>query len=236
MAHHSIVVYCEDSSLRCDVSDHLRLDGHSVYVAEAKEQFLWALTERSPAAVVLGGTPTLSATLALLRELRDATCGGDRDVPALVLSAESDEFCELAALEAGADDFQRSSVSYLVLRARLAALIARSQITRQPRRLTVGALHVDAERREATYGSKRLALSKLEFALLHRLACEPERVVSRQELLCDIWGYPTDAGARTRTVDAHAARVRRKLIQAGACSAIENRRGVGYRLGALGLG
>ena len=81
-----------------------------------------------------------------------------------------------------------------------------------------------------------LGLSRLEFALLHRLAREPQRVFTKEELLREVWGYPAEVRASTRTLDAHACRLRRKLEAAGACDAVENRRGVGYRLGLLDSG
>jgi DNA-binding response OmpR family regulator len=179
---------------------------------------MWALAERRPDAVVLGDLPSLSHTLGLLRELRGHQAGGrvgvDPDVPALVLSAAAGELCELRAFEAGADDFQPASVSYLVLRARLGALIARTRITRRAKRVAVGSLRIDTCRVEASYAGCPLELSRLEFALLHQLAREPERVFTKDELLAQVWGYPIDARASTRTLDAHAARLRRKLARA----------------------
>jgi DNA-binding response OmpR family regulator len=150
-----------------------------------------------------------------------------------VLSSAVGELAELAAIEAGADDFQPASVAYLVLRARLRALVARSQITRRAQRVRVGSLRLDASRAEASYAGRPLALSKTEFALLHQLACDPARVFSTRELLERVWGWPPDSVGRTRTVTAHAARLRRKLAEAGVIGAIENRHGHGYRLGLL---
>jgi two-component system, OmpR family, response regulator len=96
-------------------------------------------------------------------------------------------------------------------------------------------LSIDSCRLEASYAGCPLELSRLEFALLHQLARGPQRVFSKDELLAQVWGYPVDARASTRTLDAHAARLRRKLALAGAQGAIENRRGIGYRLGLLDL-
>ena len=239
MAGHAIVVCAEDRRLLVELPDQLRLDGYRPHTAQARRQLMWALAERQPDAVVLGDLPSLSQTLGLLRELRGHEAGGpvgvDPDVPVLVLSAAAGELCELRAFEAGADDFQPASVSYLLLRARLAALIARTRITRRAKRVAVGSLRIDSCRLEASYAGRALELSKLEFALLHQLAREPERVFTKNELLAQVWGYPVDARASTRTLDTHAARLRRKLALAGAQGAIENRRGYGYRLGLLDL-
>jgi DNA-binding response OmpR family regulator len=231
----AILVCTDDQGLLDELPDQLRLDGYCAHTVHAPRQFTWALREHRPAAVALGDLPTLAATLALLRELRSGEAcgqkGSDPEVPVLVLSRASGELCELRAFEAGADDFQPVSVSYLVLRARLRALVARSQTTRRAQRVAVGRLRIDAGGLEASYAGQALELSRLEFALLYQLAREPWRVFTKDELLAQVWGYPADAGVSTRTLDAHAARLRRKLAAAGAASAIETRRGVGYRLG-----
>jgi DNA-binding response OmpR family regulator len=91
--------------------------------------------------------------------------------------------------------------------------------------LHVGQLAVDPESRKVLLGEKELRLSAKEFALLHALARQPTRVFSKAELLRDVWGY-LSMGA-TRTVDAHACRLRKKL---GGDRWVVSVRGVGYRL------
>ena len=93
----------------------------------------------------------------------------------------------------------------------------------------VGELTVDPSTRAVRVGGRPVALSAKEFALLHTLACDPSRVVPKGELLRDVWGYL--GRARTRTVDSHASRLRRKLARAGAGERwVHNVWGVGYRL------
>jgi DNA-binding response OmpR family regulator len=235
MCGQPILVCTDDRRLLAELPDQLRLDGYRAHTAQAPRQFRWALREHRPGAVVFGDLPTPAAMLTLLRELRtgetEGQDGADPEVPVLVLSQAGGELCELRAFEAGADDYQPASISYLVLRARLRALVARSQITRRGQRVAVGSLRIDAGALEASYAGQPLALSRLEFGLLHQLAREPRRVFTKDELLGQVWGYPTDAGVSTRTLDAHAARLRRKLAAAGAQGAIQNRRGIGYRIG-----
>lgn len=91
-----------------------------------------------------------------------------------------------------------------------------------------GLLLVDLDRFEASWAGQALPLTELEFDLLAFLASVPERVWTREELLRKVWGYKSIG--KTRTVDAHAARLRRKLAAAGAEGWIVNRRGIGYRL------
>jgi DNA-binding response OmpR family regulator len=97
------------------------------------------------------------------------------------------------------------------------------------REIRVGALVVDRHARRARYAGRALGLSAKEFALLAALARDPRRVLTKRELLRDVWGYLGQA--RTRTVDSHASRLRRKLIAAGAGERfVVNVWGVGYRL------
>ena len=118
--------------------------------------------------------------------------------------------------------------SYLELRARVRACIRRAREWQPPRRLVVGALVVDRDARKALHAGQELWLSRLEFELLARLAVQPTRVFTKAELLREVWGYSPES--KTRTVDAHACRLRNKLARAGAPHLIHNSRGVGYRL------
>jgi DNA-binding response OmpR family regulator len=95
-----------------------------------------------------------------------------------------------------------------------------------PRR--VGPLALDPLRQEVRVAGRRLELARYEYLLLCHLAAEPERVFTKRELLREIWGYRNER--TTRTLDAHACRLRKKLAQAGAVGYVLNRHGVGYRL------
>ncbi|MFN8164450.1 MAG: winged helix-turn-helix domain-containing protein [Solirubrobacterales bacterium] len=94
--------------------------------------------------------------------------------------------------------------------------------------LVRGPLVVEPEIRTATVQDVRLELSRKEFQLLAVLAAKPDRVFSKEELLSTIWGHP--GTAKTRTLESHASRLRRKLKAAGADGMIINSWGVGYRL------
>jgi DNA-binding response OmpR family regulator len=94
--------------------------------------------------------------------------------------------------------------------------------------LSYGELTIDTRSRMVVYASLPVALRRREYALLAHMAGDPERVWTRHELLRDVWGYRSDGS--TRTVDAHASRLRGKLAAAGAVGWVVSSWGVGYRL------
>ena len=117
---------------------------------------------------------------------------------------------------------------YLELRARLRSLLRRT-VLGQADVVEAGPLVVDRRSRQVRVGSTAVRLAGREFELAAKLASDPHRVFTKTELLRDVWGIRT-TGIRTRTLDSHASRLRRKLEAAGATDVVVNQWGVGYRL------
>jgi DNA-binding response OmpR family regulator len=117
--------------------------------------------------------------------------------------------------------------SYPELRGRIAALLRRARNRPRLARLKIGRLEIDAVGRQVWLAGEPVVLSKKEFALLRALASDPTRVYTREELLRGVWGFQSIG--RTRTLDSHASRLRKKL-SAGGEAFIVNVWGVGYRL------
>jgi DNA-binding response OmpR family regulator len=127
----------------------------------------------------------------------------------------------------GADDYVVKPFVYEELVARMRAVLRRVSGPHHPR-LAVRELDIDLASRVVRVGGERVQLSAKEFDLLVALAEDPERVFRKEDLLRDVWGFRSLG--RTRTLDSHASRLRRKLNTNGECAYVLNVWGVGYRL------
>jgi len=149
--------------------------------------------------------------------------------PVIVLGREeADAVDRIHAFRRGCDDYVPRPFEYQELVERIRAVLRRAQ-PHVPEIVVAGPVRIDTRTRVVRVGVSRVTLAQKEYELLLRLAREPERVFTKAELLHDVWGYT--AGARTRTLDSHASRLRRKLRDAGSpVPLVENHWGVGYRL------
>jgi DNA-binding response OmpR family regulator len=185
-------------------------------------------------AIVLCALDSPHGALDLLEEIRrsdrDSHDGSawDECLPAIVLSQRAEQLDMLRAFEMGADDFIGGKHSYLEVRARLGAVLRRSEGFPATRLLRAGPLEIDTRAHVVLVRGVVVELRRLEYELLVHLARDPSGVCSKRELLRSIWRERAGAGART--VDSHASRLRRKLDAAGAPGLVVNVWGVGYRL------
>jgi DNA-binding response OmpR family regulator len=226
----TILLVEDDDATRMFLADNLVADGYDLLTADCGRDGLRLLETKFPdLAIVDVGLPDGSG-LALVERVRAADGVASRidpHTPVLVLSGRHAELDRLRGFERGADDFVAKPFSYGELRARIAALLRRSQRRPGMGRLRVGSLEIDPPSREVTVRGEKVELSQKEFALLRTLAAEPVRVWTKDELLRSVWGFRS-AGA-TRTLDSHACRLRSKLGRHGDRYVI-NVWGVGYRL------
>jgi DNA-binding response OmpR family regulator len=148
--------------------------------------------------------------------------------PVIVLgAAEADVVDRVHAFRKGCDDYVPRPFDYQELVERIHAVLRRARPP-APEVIEADPLRIDTRTRDVRVAGARVQLSQKEYELLLRLAREPDRVHTKAELLNDVWQYR--AVGRTRTLDSHASRVRRKLRDAGALGLVENVWGVGYRL------
>jgi DNA-binding response OmpR family regulator len=149
-----------------------------------------------------------------------------RPVPLLMLTARGEEADVLVGLGVGADDYMTKPFSPRELVARIRALLRRVERRPAPagEATTVGALHLDPQTRRVTVAGERVHLTPTEFDLLRALAARPGAVLTREQLLADVWGWRDGSG--TRTVDSHIRGLRRKL----GSEHVRTVHGVGYAL------
>ena len=223
MSTNAVLLAEREAGSREYLERQLRDDGFTVFEAGWTAQALDLAERLSPDVVIAGETE-------LCRRLRAGEPGRtwNRNVPVIVLTESgADPVTRVRAFESGADDVVPRDV-YLELLARVRALLRRALVG-QADLVEAGPLVVDHRARQVRVGDRPVRLSGREFELAAKLASDPTRVFTKTELLRDVWGIRTN-GIRTRTVDSHASRLRRKLEAAGAGDVVVNHWGVGYRL------
>jgi DNA-binding response OmpR family regulator len=221
------VVVCEDDdSTRELLCDHLTADRYRALPAPSASDALRLCGYNHPDLLVLDlGLPDASG-IDVLREIRAAGERFDPNLPVVVLSGRTSEADRLRGFEAGADDYLPKPFHYPELLARVAAVLRRRSGRREGP-IRIGDLKLDPVRRRVEVAGREVELANKEFTLLRALAAEPYRVFTKDELLRDVWGFRSQG--RTRTLDSHASRLRRKLDPDGA-RFVFNCWGVGYRL------
>jgi len=205
------------------ISDLLRLyltrEGFGVQVERDGRAGLASARSLHPVAIVLDvGLPEIDGT-EVCRRLR---ADGDW-VPVLFCTARDDEIDRVLGLELGADDYITKPFSPREVVARVKAAVRRADVPSASPALQLGRVEVDRDARKVRVDGNEVELTATEFDLLVHLMRNPGRVLSREQLLSQVWGYAAAAG--TRTVDVHVAQVRAKL---GDASPIRTVRSVGY--------
>lgn len=224
------VVVCEDDAATLELlCDHLRADRFEVVPAPCAADALRQCQYRNPDLLVLDlGLPDASG-LDVLREIRRAersTGRFDSRLSVIIVSGRSSEVDRVRGLEEGADDFLPKPFHIPELSARMRSVLRRRSELRQGP-LRIGDLVIYPARREVRVDGTPVRLANKEYELLLALASDPRRVFTKSELLRDVWAFNTMG--RTRTLDSHASRLRRKLDPQGH-RFVSNVWGVGYRL------
>jgi DNA-binding response OmpR family regulator len=224
------VVVCEDDPPTLDLlCDHLHADRFEALAAPSAADALRLCHYNDPDLLLLDIRLPDASGLDVLREIR-ASAGPtgrfDPVLPVIVLSGRSTDVDRVRGFSEGADDYVVKPFHYQEVAARIRAVLRRRAARREgPRR--VGDLFIDPSRRKVRVADREVALANKEFTLLRALAADPHRVFTKEELLRDVWGFRSMG--RTRTLDSHASRLRRKLDpEAGRY--VVNCWGVGYRL------
>ena len=209
---------------------HLASDGFEVLGATACGEALELAERTRPDLVLLGTSLPDAPGLELCARLREGEPGRswDRNVPVIVLGDDrTDAVDRVRAFARGCDDFLARPFDYEELLARIRAVLRRSKPASQEV-LEAGLIEIDRTTRRVTAAGERIYLAGKEYELLVELASDATRVFTKEQLLRNVWGFRSMG--RTRTLDSHASRLRRKLAAAGAPGCVVNVWGVGYKL------
>lgn len=222
------MIYCveDDSSIRELVVYTLESTGFHARGFEDGKLFEEALAQEVPELVLLDIMLPGEDGMQILKKLKNSS--RTKDIPVIMVTAKGAEYDKVMGLDAGADDYVTKPFGMMELVSRIKAVLRRSQKkeTQEEHMLSYGEIQMNTGKHEVTAGGEVVQLTLKEYELLKRLIKNPNMVLTRDQLLEDIWGYDFDG--ETRTVDVHVRTLRQKLGNYGEC--IETVRGVGYRM------
>ncbi|HWI21608.1 MAG TPA: response regulator transcription factor [Baekduia sp.] len=225
-----VLVVEDDTEIAQVLQRSLRLEGYEVRIAVDGREALDFVPEFMPDLVILDlGLPKIDG-MEVARQLRDGTASTSlADVPILMLTARDAVEARIEGLDSGADDYLVKPFERQELLARMRALLRR----RPPRgtaQLAVGDLTLNPDTHEVARGDRAIELTQREFELLEYMLRNERIVISRQQLLEDVWGY--DPFATTNTIEVFVSNLRRKLETPDQPRLLHTIRGAGYVLRA----
>lgn len=203
----------------------LKNAGYSVEIFKKAKDFEEKIKAEYPDLVILDVMLPDRDGLSILRDLR--TGAGTAKIPIIMVTAKTTEMDKVKGLDQGADDYITKPFGMMEFIARVKAVLRRSARQNEDKELHYGELYLNVGRHEVRYQEEKIELTRKEFELLQYLMENKGLVMTRNQILCHVWGYDFDG--ETRTVDVHVRTLRQKLGEAG--NLIETVRGVGYRIG-----
>lgn len=218
-----VLVVEDDPAVRASLERSLEFEGYAVVSAVDGEAGLAAVATHRPDLVLLDlGLPKVDG-LEVCRRLRAAGDG----VPVLMLTARESTGDRVRGLDAGADDYLPKPFALEELFARVRALLRRAGATAEGGKvLVVDDLRMDTAAREVTRAGEPVPLTRTEYELLEYLMLHPRQVLTRAQILAEVWGYDFDPGSNT--LEVYVGYVRRKTETGGRPRLLHTVRGVGY--------
>lgn len=217
----------DDNSIRELVAYTFNTAGLEAEGFDKPSLFWEALEKRKPDLVLLDIMLPEEDGIQILQKLRQRK--DTKKLPVIMLTAKGSEYDKVMGLESGADDYVSKPFGMMELLARVKALLRRTEDLRpaQESRYVIGDLTVNRKRHEVFVKGEAVTLTKKEFDMLCYLLENKGMVLTRDQLLNQIWGYDFDG--ENRTVDVHIRTLRQKLGDCG--TYIETIRGIGYKIG-----
>lgn len=226
------MIYCveDDENIRELVVYTLESTGFQARGFSGGKDLEEALTGEKPELILLDIMLPGEDGITLLKKLR--TEFRTREIPVIMVTAKGGEYDKVHALDLGADDYVTKPFGMMELVSRIRAVLRRSRSSAagtEEELLQAGSLQMDVRKHSVEVQGEEVILTRKEFDLLKKLLMNTEIVLTREQLLEEIWGY--DFAGETRTVDVHIRTLRQKLGEAG--SLIGTIRGVGYCISGI---
>ncbi|HJA20415.1 response regulator transcription factor [Mediterraneibacter catenae] len=221
------MIYCveDDDNIRELVIYTLETTGLKARGFADGSAFMEALAFDTPELILLDIMLPGDDGLELLKKLKSSS--KTKGIPVIMVTAKGSEYDKVVGLDSGADDYVTKPFGMMELVSRIKAVLRRSGKVEDRMDMETSGVHVDVKKHEVTVDGKEISLTLKEFELLEKLMRNQGIVLTRDQLLTEIWGYDFDG--ETRTVDVHIRTLRQKLGEKG--EIIQTVRGVGYRVG-----
>ncbi len=223
------MIYCveDDDNIRELVIYTLETTGLKARGFADGSAFMEALAFDTPELILLDIMLPGDDGLELLKKLKSSP--KTKGIPVIMVTAKGSEYDKVVGLDSGADDYVTKPFGMMELVSRIKAVLRRSGKVEDRMDMETAGVHVDVKKHEVTVDGKEVSLTLKEFELLEKLMRNQGIVLTRDQLLTEIWGYDFDG--ETRTVDVHIRTLRQKLGEKG--EIIQTVRGVGYRVGGV---
>lgn len=215
----------DDNNIRNFVIYALNNSGLDAKGFEKPREFWSAMEEQKPAMAILDIMLPEEDGLSVLSKLRSGA--ETRNMPIMMLTAKGTEYDKVVGLDGGADDYVTKPFGTMELIARVKALLRRTEPVSDEKEYRIGNLYLCPAKHIIKAGEENVTLTLKEFELLCLLVQNRGKVLTRDAILRDVWGYEFDG--ENRTVDVHIRTLRAKLKECG--SLVETIRGIGYRIG-----
>ncbi|SHI08201.1 DNA-binding response regulator, OmpR family, contains REC and winged-helix (wHTH) domain [Clostridium collagenovorans DSM 3089] len=217
-----VLVVDDDENISEVIKIYLQNLGYDTMLAHDGKDALEKFSSYKPNLIILDVMLPYMDGIDVLKQIRR-----DSEVPVILLTAKGDTFDKVLGLELGADDYMVKPFEPKELTARVKAVLRRYNADNTNREtLTFEDLVIEIASYNVIYKGKEIKMPPKEFELLHYLASNKNKVFTREQLLCEVWGY--DYPGDSRTVDVHIKRLREKL-QGTMSWQIETVWGVGYK-------
>ena len=204
----------------------LRSNGYKTITSETGQSGLSIINSQCPDLILLDIMLPGEDGYSILERLKASQ--ETKNIPVIMVTAKEAEFDKVRGLEAGADDYITKPFGMMEFVARVKAVLRRCSRQEDDKELKCQDLALSVGKHKVCWKGEKIELTRKEFELLQYLMENKGLVMTRNQILCHVWGYDFDG--ETRTVDVHVRTLRQKLGEAG--NLVETVRGVGYRIGA----